>query len=379
MVFEARLRSQTPISQSELRPRCARAGQFLVGNLVEPGDVPAVLPAQLRQPDVGALGNQHRGGHPGRVRRELLVFVSRIAEDRHLGAGDQWPLRPACVAPPLRPPAAGGLNCIQMASSSSRRISPAISSKRSRLSPSSGFQSLRIRASWSLSERGAPTAGARSSSSRFIGLASGSGISGRVAKYSGNCPRHLAVNGLFRQRLFLEKLLERPESLVAVGGPQQQQLFERGGAMRHSTRSRRQPLARRLHAPNHAELPGNCSTKASSIASSSSAPTSAEKTVQRGAHHLGIELLAVARHQDVAGLVDQPHGIKLAGVNRQLGMLFHVAHLVHAVGKLAAGGHIGKNHVSCVGKKRLREPVAFTRFPRNMEFHHGQPNSRWTI
>ena len=57
----------------------------------------------------------------------------------------------------------------------------------SRLSPSSGFQSLRISASCSLSERGEPTAGARSSSSRFTGLAPGSGISGRVAKYSGNC------------------------------------------------------------------------------------------------------------------------------------------------------------------------------------------------
>ena len=50
------------------------------------------------------------------------------------------------------------------------------------LSPSSGFQSLRISASWSLSEPGEPTAGARRSSSRFTGLASGNGISGRVAK-----------------------------------------------------------------------------------------------------------------------------------------------------------------------------------------------------
>ncbi len=64
-------------------------GQFLVGNLVEPPDVPAILPAQLRQPHVGALGHQHRARHPGRVGRKLLVFVQRIAEGGHLGIGSR--------------------------------------------------------------------------------------------------------------------------------------------------------------------------------------------------------------------------------------------------------------------------------------------------
>ena len=65
-------------------------------------------------------------------------------------------------------------------------------------------------------------------------MASGSGISGRVAKYSGNLLRHLAVNRLLGQRLLLEKLFEWLEGLIAVGGPQQQQLFQRGGPVRNA-------------------------------------------------------------------------------------------------------------------------------------------------
>jgi hypothetical protein len=36
---------------------------------------------------------------------------------------------------------------------------------------------------------------------------------------------------------------------------------------------------------------------------------------------------------------------KLAGMDRALGMLFDIAHQVHAVRKLAAGRHVGENHV----------------------------------
>ena len=78
----------------------------------------------------------------------------------------------------------------------------------------------------------------------------------------------------------------------------------------------------------------------------------------------------------MAGLIDQSHCIKLAGMNHLLGMLFNVANLVDAMRKFAAGGNIGKNHVSCVGKQRLREPVPFTRLPGYMEFHHRKPYSK---
>jgi len=99
------------------------------------------------------------------------------------------------------------------------------------------------------------------------------------------------------------------------------------------------------------------------------------KPVQGADHYFGIELLAVARHEHVAGLVNQPHGKELACVNCALGMLVDFAHLVHPVSKLAARSHAGKDDVSRVGKKRLGKPIPFTRLSRNVEFHHRNSNS----
>ena len=72
----------------------------------------------------------------------------------------------------------------------------------------------------------------------------------------------------------------------------------------------------------------------------------------------------------MAGLVDEAHGVERAGMDGAIGMDLRVAHLVHAVGKLAAGGHVGKNDVSGIREERLRELIAFARVPRNMKFHH---------
>ena len=115
-------------------------GQLFVGNLVEAADVAAVLAAELRQPDVGALGDEHGAGHPGLCR----VRISRIrARDRRRWGPRQWLMTDGhCCGAAQREP--GGLNCIQMASSSSRRTSPPSARNRSRVSPSSGFQSWRM-------------------------------------------------------------------------------------------------------------------------------------------------------------------------------------------------------------------------------------------
>ena len=55
-------------------------GEIFVGDLVEAADVAAVFAAQLRQPHIGAFGDEHRAGHPGRVGRELFVFVRGIVK-----------------------------------------------------------------------------------------------------------------------------------------------------------------------------------------------------------------------------------------------------------------------------------------------------------
>ena len=96
---------------------------------------------------------------------------------------------------------------------------------------------------------------------------------------------------------------------------------------------------------------------------------------QRRVHHLGIELLAIAGHEHVAGLVDEAHGIERAGMDGLLGMFVGLAHLVHALRKLAARRHVVQNHVAVEGKQRLRESVALSCLARYVEFHHQRPCS----
>lgn len=99
-------------------------------------------------------------------------------------------------------------------------------------------------------------------------------------------------------------------------------------------------------------------------------PHPRRKPIQRRRHHLRIKLLPVLRDQDVACLVDQTHCEKLGGMYGALGMLLHIANLVHSVSKGTAGRNIAKNYVPRIGKKRLGELVSLTHLPRNVEFHH---------
>ena len=77
-----------------------KRGQGLVGDFVEAANVPAVLPAELREPHIGAFGDENRRGHPRLVGREPLVFVGRIAEKRHVGVAiGEWTLVPVTPRP----------------------------------------------------------------------------------------------------------------------------------------------------------------------------------------------------------------------------------------------------------------------------------------
>ncbi len=83
--------------------------------------------------------------------------------------------------------------------------------------------------------------------------------------------------------------------------------------------------------------PGIARRRRAAWRQAASAPTWAENQSRADGHDLRIELLAVARHQHMAGLVDEAHGVKLAGMDDAVGMLFDVANLIHAVRELAAG------------------------------------------
>ena len=346
--------------------------QFLVWYLVKFGDVAAVLPAHLRQPNVGALGDQHSGGHPGRVRRELFIFVELIAENWHFRAGDNPVLLPSTALGgsagrvELHPD--GQLFLVQNLAGNQQQLLQAIAQQRlPELTDKGKLIGQRAR-------RAHGRCAQQLQQVHRLGVRQGNQRTrGEIVR---QLLRDLAVNGLCGESFFFEELPERLKRLIAVGCPQQQQLFQRSGAMRSFTASLLQPLARRFNAADDRNA-GKLHDKGEKHCVQSIRAHLRGKKLQRVGHYRGIELLSVSRHQDMAGLVDQPHGIKLAGMNRLLGMLFNVANLVDAMRKLAAGGHIGENHVPCVGKQRLREAVPFTRLPSYMEFHHRKPYSKY--
>ena len=94
------------------------------------------------------------------------------------------------------------------------------------------------------------------------------------------------------------------------------------------------------------------------------------KEGERVGHDTAVELLAITRHDHVAGFVDQAHGEQGAGMDGEVGILVRFPYLVHLVRKAAARGHIGKHHVAVEREERVGELVAFPRLARNMKFHH---------
>ncbi|MGA3102223.1 MAG: hypothetical protein ABSD61_10215 [Terracidiphilus sp.] len=315
--------------------------QFFVGNLVKPPDMAPILPAQLRQPDIRALGQQHRAGHPGHVSRKLLVFVQRVAERRHLG--------PAHKRRPLLRP----LSC-------SRRVE---------LRPDGHFlltQNFRSQQQETLqcvADQRLPKLAnnlqliakrpgrAQCRSAQHIEQTDRLRARQRNQRPRGEVLRHLRghllVDGFLRQRPVLEQLLKRLERLIAIRGPKQKQFFKRRGAVRHSRRLTRQPLRRGLPASHHA-LPWKMLHKHQQHLLQVVGAHLRAKPFERRGHYQRVELLTIASHQHMAGLVDEPHGEQLPRVHGQLRMLLHVAHLVHPVRKLAARRQIRQNHVAVV-------------------------------
>ena len=87
-------------------------------------------------------------------------------------------------------------------------------------------------------------------------------------------------------------------------------------------------------------------------------------------HYRRIKLLPIALQQHMTGLVDQTHRVKRSCMHRKLGMLPHIADLVHPVRKLTASRHICEDDVAGKGKEIPRKLVAFSCASRNVKFHH---------
>jgi len=175
----------------------------------------------------------------------------------------------------------------------------------------------------------------------------------RNKRTRGEILRHLrrdfAIDGLLGEGAVGKKFFERLERLVPICGPEQEQFFKRRSAMRQTVGCAGKPLRRCFLAPDYA-LPRELLDKREQHFVYIVRAHLGAEPIERGGHHLGIELLTIAGHEHMTGFVDQSHSKKLTRMNGLLGMLLDVAHLIHAVGEGAARGDVSQNHVSVVGE-----------------------------
>jgi len=287
MVFEARLRSHTPISHSEFMPRWASSASSSSGIWSRRWMLRPYCLLRLRQPDVGALGDEHGVGHPGRVGRELFVLVRRIAKCRHLGVADDGGPLLLTVLTPARCRGArsvcgsrfgfwigrvvhgpdGQLFFVQNLTGQEQKALDAVAQQR--LPQFCGSERAGRSARWA-SQQPACAAGQAGSPALRLRAAPAAGWQNIPAAASspGGKPSS-------RPAIFLRTALRTAGMLVAIGRPQHEQFFEGGGAVRGAFGDSGEPLLRRFCTAHHA-LAGNCSTKVSSSLSNCSGPTCAE-------------------------------------------------------------------------------------------------------
>ena len=87
-------------------------------------------------------------------------------------------------------------------------------------------------------------------------------------------------------------------------------------------------------------------------------------------HHVGIKALAIARHEGVAGFIDQAHGIECTGIDDALRMLLDIPNQIHPVGEFTACRDVRENNISGKGEEIVRKLIAGSYISGDMEFHH---------
>jgi hypothetical protein len=355
-------------------------GQFFIGNFIEAPDVTTILFAQLRQPHIGAFGDQHGAWHPGGVRAESFIFLSRIAEDWDIGLSDSGrPLlfatlattaccflgggaRTACVGVELHP-----YRLFFFPENFAGNHQEAIHAVAQQRSPKTTDEG-------ELFAERFRRAGRRSAKKIEQIHLSGAfhGHQRPGSEVLGQFFRDLAVHGLFGERFFFEEFFERLECLVAICGPQEEQFFESHGSMGHAFGCAAQPLPGRLLAAHH-PLAGKMFDEGHKELVELSRTYLRSKPAQTSRHHLGIELLTILRQDQVADLVNQAHREKRTRMDGSIGVLCGVAHLIHAVSKGTARSQVGKDNIAVKGEKRLGKLITCSCRSRNVKFHHLNP------
>ena len=249
----------------------SKRSQFLIRNLIQSRNSASILLAQLREPDIGALCDQDGVWHPCSVRTELLVFVSRIAKDRHLRTADNGgPLLHATFA---------------AAASSLFRCGPSLCGSRVELHPHSQLFFMKNlpgdeqKAFEAVAQQRLPKpanerqllakrrGSARSRCSQKVQQADRrtfNGHQGARGEILRKLLCDLSIDRLLGQGLVFEEFLKSLERFVTIRRPEQEHFFECSGPVRHSIGCSGKPLLGSYGTAHHVdarELLNKCQQK----------------------------------------------------------------------------------------------------------------------
>jgi hypothetical protein len=177
---------------------------------------------------------------------------------------------------------------------------------------------------------------------------------------------HPDVGGLALQARVVEQLQERRERRVRVRQPEHQQLFEHDLAVRRAGR-----LAAQVRVEVHlaaVERDGReLVREAPQGGVDAFRPEALFEPAERPAHRGRVHLLPVLSDDEVEDLVDQPHRVDLARLDRLLREAHQVAPVVHLLREHPRGVEVGEDDVAGQREQGVVELEPVPRATRDVE------------
>ena len=366
--------------------------ELFVRNLVKTMDVTAILLRELLKPDVGVLGEQHNRRHPGLIGAESLVLDQRRLVIHGIPATATNAIRThdvifTGVGVGVE---AGELVAFEaLAAATCVGVAEAAGRGRMEAHPDGDFLLMEhIDGQQDAAEVGAEDgrpllpdevqlAGQRvrrgkHGRAQHLKQTAEPGRDGRaLGKELRQHRRGVVVSGSGPQRAVLKEDLEWLESRVAVGEPEEHELFERGLAVRQALARAGEPLLCGQFAAEDGdvrELLGELEQQTIDLLGRELRREPAQSVGEDGR----VDFLAVARHQCMAKFVDEAHGEKRAcvdGLRRDGTRVFRLAHFTQTLGESAAGGHVREDDIAGKAEQQVAQVEPLPDGARDVKFH----------
>ena len=321
--------------------------ELRVGDLVETVDRAPVGARKLVEPHVRALGDQHHARHPVAVGAEALRLALQLAKlgDRHA---------PAQRSRPREPQETRALLLVdhverdeQPAQQVAEQVAPAIPDV---------FELARERVG--RGQRRAPE-----HVDQVLMVGTERRLAGEEPAERGDQVR---IPRLTLELRIVEQLEERGERRVRVREPQQQQLLERDLAVGEGAGPSPEVILGARPVPVDRERREQGREPAQCRLDRAGADPRAQE-LERPRLNVVAPFRPIQPGDEMQDLVDEAHGVKLAGLDRPLGMPAGVAHLVHAQREPPGRSQVGDDDVAAEPEPGGVERVALARRPRDVE------------